>query len=187
MVNEEDYVQPIKDFVREMIEARVTEETKGKNFPVILHAGESDERKNDNLYDAILMDTLRIGHGFNLIHHPNLIKIVKEKQICIECCPISNLVLAYVNDMRLHPVRSLLHQGIPVSISPDDPGFFGYDGVTLDYLYAFIAWELSLADLKKLCLNSLEYSIIESQDKEQLRPFFEKRWSRFLQFATGKF
>lgn len=89
-----------------MLEARVKE--KG-DFPVILHAGESCERKNDNLYDAILLDTLRIGHGFKLAQHPELIEIVKEKQICLECCPVSNLVLGYVLDMRCHPVRSLLH------------------------------------------------------------------------------
>ena len=106
LVCEEDYNPPIKDFIREMIEAR---ESEGGDFPVILHAGESCERKNDNLYDAILLDTKRIGHGFKLIHHPELIKIVKEKQICIECCPISNLILGYVTDMRCHPVRSLLH------------------------------------------------------------------------------
>jgi adenosine deaminase CECR1 len=75
-------------------------------------------------------------------------EIVKQRKICIECCPISNIVLSYTLDLRCHPARSFLHQGIPISISPDDPGFFGYEGVTMDYLYAFIAWELNLADLK---------------------------------------
>jgi adenosine deaminase len=42
----------------------------------------------------------------------------------------------------------MLHDGIPVSISPDDPGFFDYEGVTLDWVYAFLGWELNLADLK---------------------------------------
>lgn len=74
-----------------------------------------------------------------------------------------------------------------MSISPDDPGFYGYEGVTLDYIYVFIAWELNLADLKKLCLNSLEYSLINKEDKDKLRVFFEQRWSRFLEFVKGKF
>jgi adenosine deaminase CECR1 len=70
-----------------------------------LHAGESVERANSNLYDALLLGTKRIGHGFNLALHPHLKEIVKEKQICIECCPISNNVLGYVKDLRCHPVR----------------------------------------------------------------------------------
>ena len=60
--------------------------------------------------------------------------------------------------MRNHPVKGFLHQGLPVSINPDDPGFMGYEGVTLDYLYAFLAWDLNIADLKQLCINSLIYS-----------------------------
>ncbi len=103
------------------------------------------------MYDAILLGTKRIGHGFNLALHPHLQEIVKKEQICIECCPVSNIVLGYTLDLRCHPVRGFLHQGIPVSINPDDPGFFDAEGVTLDYVYAFMAWELDLADLKKLC------------------------------------
>lgn len=86
---------------------------------------------------------------------PNLVPLVKERNICIECCPVSNFVLGYVNDLRCHPVRGFLHEGLPVSINPDDPGFWGYEGVTLDYVYAFLAWDLDLADLKQLALNSI--------------------------------
>ena len=86
--------------------------------------------------------------------------MVKAKEICLECCPVSNFVLGYVLDMRNHPARGFLHQGLPVSINSDDPGFMGYEGVTLDYLYAFLSWDLDIADLKKLCLNSLTYASI---------------------------
>ena len=100
---------------------------------------------------------------------------------------MSNLVLGYTLDLRCHPARAFLHQGIPVSISPDDPGFFNAEGVTLDYVYAFLAWELNLADLKKLCLNSLDYASISDAEKQKLRPFFDERWKRFLEFVKSKF
>ena len=90
----------------------------------------------------------RIGHGYHIAYHPELIKLVKEKKICLECNPVSNFVLGYTLDLRTHPIRGLLMDGVPVSISPDDPCLFHYDGVTLDYVYAFLAWELDLADLK---------------------------------------
>lgn len=104
MVNEEDYVPPIVDFVKTIREAQQKD-----RFPVILHAGESVDRGNSNLVDAILMGTKRIGHGFALAKHPHLQKIVKDRKICIECCPVSNLVLGYTLDLRTHPVRSFLH------------------------------------------------------------------------------
>lgn len=118
------------------------------------------------MYDAIALGTKRIGHGFKLAAHPKLLEIVRDDQICVECCPVSNFALGYCLDMRNHPARSFLQQGLAVSISPDDPGYFGYDGVTLDYVYAFLAWDLDLADLKKLCINSLVHSTVTREDKE---------------------
>lgn len=95
-----------------------------------------------------MLGTKRIGHGFGLILRPDLIKLVKEQNICVECCPISNKVLGYVHDTRTHPTRSLLAHGVKVSINPDDHGFFDSPGVTLDYLYAYLCWDLNLLDLK---------------------------------------
>ena len=45
----------------------------GDKFNLYLHAGESYSRNNTELYDAILLDCKRIGHGFNLAMHPNLV------------------------------------------------------------------------------------------------------------------
>ena len=145
------------------------------------------EKKNMNLYDAVLLGCKRIGHGFKLLDHPHLMDLVKKRNICIECCPVSNNVLGYTRDLRCHPARSMLHYGVPISISPDDPTFFDYEGVTLDYVYAFIAWELDIADLKKLCLNSLEHASITEEEKGVLKIFFEQRWKRFLEYVRGKF
>lgn len=59
------------------------------------HAGETDEfgRSDLNLVDAVLLNSTRIGHGFALTKHPELMKMVKSKNIAIELCPISNQVL----------------------------------------------------------------------------------------------
>jgi adenosine deaminase len=84
----------------------------------------------------------------------------------------------------------LLHAGLPVSISSDDPSLFQYQGVTLDYVYAFIAWELDLADLKQLALNSILYSSIDEEYKKegsQFRKFFDYKWERFLDYIIGKY
>lgn len=68
MVNEEDFCPPMKDFLS-MIFDDIRE--KGP-LPMIFHAGESVDANNENLYDAILLGTKRIGHGFNLALHPHL-------------------------------------------------------------------------------------------------------------------
>lgn len=67
LVNEEDFNPPIKDFL-----ALLFEEAKTGPLPLVFHAGESVDASNENLYDAVLLGTKRIGHGFNLAMHPHL-------------------------------------------------------------------------------------------------------------------
>ena len=113
--------------------------------------------------------------------------MVKDQNICVECCPVSNRVLGYVHDLRTHPTRSLLCQGVKVSISSDDHGFFCSPGVTLDYLVAFLSWSLTLNDMKQLCLNSIEFASIEEEHKTALKEFFTYKWNIFLAFVRGKY
>lgn len=159
----------------------------GDRFQLYLHSGESYSRHNTELYDAILLGTKRIGHGFGLCMRPDLIQTVKQENICIESCPVSNKILGYVHDLRTHPTRSLLAHGVKVSISPDDHGFFSAPGVTLDYLVAFLCWDLNLMDLKQLCLNSIEFASISASEKKNLEQFFHYKWSIFLAYVRGKY
>lgn len=106
LVNEEDYHAPLDEFLEQILTAR--EEMGKDKLQFYFHAGESNARSNQELYDAILLNAKRIGHGFALIRHPKLIQMVKEKGICIECCPCSNMALGYSYDLRTHPARYLL-------------------------------------------------------------------------------
>ena len=63
----------------------------------------------------------------------------------------------------------------------------GYEGVTLDFLYVFICWELDIADLKQLVLNSIKYSSVTEKEKEDLNTFFDYKWNRFLDYVLAKY
>lgn len=58
------------------------------------------------------MGTKRIGHGFQLFLFPYLINLCKKLDICFEVCPISNMVLDHVGDMRQHPISHLIQHGL---------------------------------------------------------------------------
>ena len=45
-----------------------------------------------NLIDAVLLNSSRIGHGYALTKHPEVLKLVRLKQIAVEVNPISNQV-----------------------------------------------------------------------------------------------
>jgi len=75
----------------------------------------------------------------------------------------------------------LLTRGVQLSISSDDPAFFGYEGVTLDYVYATGAWSLDLRDLKKLSLNGIKYSSISEEEKVKMtKEVFEPAWKAWI-------
>jgi len=155
MVMEEDYNTPADEFLEVLYAAKL--EFDGK-LEIIMHAGESNSRNNTEVFDAVLLGAKRIGHGFSLAKHPKLIEMVKKNDICIECCPVSNQVLGYIHDLRCHPIRGLIQQGVKVSISSDDQGFWCVKNVSFDYLKAFLAWDLNISDLKTIMLNSITYS-----------------------------
>lgn len=155
LVNEEDTTPAIQEFAPLIQKAQ---ELRHGDFPVQFHAGESVSVKNTNLFDALLLGCKRIGHGFNIALHPKLVEYCIKEEVCLEVCPLSNFILAYTLDLRCHPVRFLINQGLQITISPDDPGFFNNWGVTLDLTYALLAWELTIRDLKQLSINGIRYS-----------------------------
>jgi adenosine deaminase CECR1 len=158
MVNEEDFTEEIGTFAQDILVHKKMVNIEKQQLPCFFHCGETHSRTGTNLHDAIMLGTKRIGHGFQLQLFPHLQEVVEQQKICIEVCPLSNMVLGYTKDLRTHPMSYLMNRGIQFSISSDDPGFFGYEGVTLDYVYAMGAWGLTLRDLKKLSLNGIEYS-----------------------------
>ena len=148
-----------------------------------MHAGETHSTHVYNCHDSVLMNAKRIGHGFQLALFPNLIDEFKKRDICIEACPLSNMVLGYTRDLRTHPLRYLIAQGVQISISPDDPTFFDYEAVAHDYIYATLAWELDLRDLKKLSRNGITYSSINEDRKKDFDKVFDDKWNAWVDWV----
>ena len=70
MVNEEDVTPPIREFISEIFDGKRRD--KLNSLPCLFHCGESHDRNNTNLFDAVLLDSKRIGHGFQLMLQPLL-------------------------------------------------------------------------------------------------------------------
>ena len=62
LVNEEEFTPPILEFLTEILEGK-QQELKNK-MPCFFHCGETHDRHNQNVYDALLLNCKRIGHGF---------------------------------------------------------------------------------------------------------------------------
>ncbi|CAB4057161.1 CECR1 [Lepeophtheirus salmonis] len=95
------------------------------------------EDKDENLIDAILLNTTRIGHGYAILKHPILKKLVAKKNIAIEILP--NIESS-----------SGVSKGYKKPSGNDDPGSWGANGVSFDYYEAFMGLAGKHMDLRLL-------------------------------------
>jgi len=92
--------------------------------------------------------------------------------VCCDIALTSNECLKVVPSVGAHPLRRFLEAGVPVTLSTDDPPFFGTDlgrewrrgrdelGLTMDEL-----WEMNL--------NGLRYGLAETAVRRRLMLEFE--------------
>ncbi|WP_170387329.1 adenosine deaminase [Ruegeria atlantica] len=87
------------------------------------HAGEFGGP--ESVRDAIRsLGVERIGHGVRAIEDPDLIHELVDREVTLEVCPGSNVVLGLYPDFGTHPIAKLRDAGVKVTVSTDDPPFF---------------------------------------------------------------
>jgi adenosine deaminase len=119
----------------------------------VAHAGE--EGPSEYVWQALdLLGAERIDHGVRSLDDPDLVRRLREEQIPLTVCPLSNERLQVVVSLDLHPLARMLELGLNVSINSDDPAYFGgYVGD--NYLRAAEALGLTQDELRTIAENSL--------------------------------
>lgn len=184
MVSQEDAGHPLIYFLGALLSFRAEADKRGLDIPFMFHAGETLDdggEVDSNLYDALLLGSKRIGHGFSLAKHPLLMQKYRENGIAVEVCPISNEILRLTRSASTHHLPILLNNGVPVALSSDDPSVFHNPGLSFDFYQAMVASNITnILSLGQLARQSLEYSSLNSSAKASALKLWEERWSTFI-------
>lgn len=143
----------------------VFDKVRSLGFKVVAHAGE--EGPPDYIWQAInLLHVDRIDHGVRCQEDEELMALINQRQIPLTVCPLSNLKLCVIDDMKHHNILALLEAGLLVTVNSDDPTYFG--GYLEDN---FLALEQSLAmndtQMKQLIVNGFKGSFLPDEDKQR--------------------
>jgi adenosine deaminase len=88
-----------------------------------VHAGEW--AGPESVRAALELPVTRIGHGVRSIEDPALVEELAAREIVLECCPTSNVVLNLFPSYEDHPLPALAQAGVKVTLASDDPPYFG--------------------------------------------------------------
>jgi adenosine deaminase len=64
----------------------------------------------------------RIDHGVNSLEDPALCEVIRERQLGLTVCPVSNRFC--VQDLTAKEIRRMLELGMRVTVNSDDPAYF---------------------------------------------------------------
>lgn len=131
----------------------------------VAHAGE--EGPPAYVWSALdRLDVERIDHGIRSLEDPSLVARLRDQQIPLTVCPLSNVALRCVDRLEAHPLRRMLEDGLLATVNSDDPAYFG--GYVGDNLTAVTrALDLTPEHRHRLAENSFRASFLPEADKKR--------------------
>lgn len=131
------------------------------------HAGEI--KGPDEVRKAIeILGVSRIGHGISAIEDKDLIKMIVDKNICLEVCPTSNIkIAARCDSYAKHPLRKLYNAKVPITINSDDPPFFSTT-IGKEYQVAMNYFAFTINDLVQVSNTGIEHAFLDKSTKTKL-------------------
>ncbi len=144
----------------------VFDRARAQGFLTVAHAGE--EGPAGCIRDALdLLRVSRIDHGVRALDDPALVERLVRDRVPLTVCPLSNVRLRVVDDIRHHPLRTMMEKGLFVTVNSDDPAYFGgYVNENLAAVQQGLG--LSDEDIAQLARNSFEAAFLTIEEKQSL-------------------
>jgi adenosine deaminase len=138
--------------------AKVFRAARERGLKLVAHAGE--EGPPEYVYEALdVLKVDRIDHGNRSLEDPALVRRLAASGMTLTVCPLSNLKLCVVMDLKQHPMKRMLDLGLRATCNSDDPAYFGgYLG--RNWLETAEALSLTRDELVTLARNSFTGSFL---------------------------
>lgn len=142
----------------------------------VAHAGE--EAGPDYVWQALdLLGAERIDHGIRAMEDASLIRRLRDDQVPLTVCPLSNVALRAVGSLADHMLPAMLAEGLHATVNSDDPAYFG-GYIDANYLAARNAMNLSEQQIVDLARNSFDACFSTQEHR--------KRWKAELEIAAAQ-
>lgn len=153
---------------------RVFDKAAALGLRKVAHAGE--EGPADYIWEAIqVLGVERVDHGVKASADPLLMTYLKDNQVPLTVCPLSNVKLKVFPHLEGHNLKILLDAGLCISVHSDDPAYFGgYLGKNLSEIVS--AFKLQESDVFKLIQNSFKASFLPDHEKSNYLSLMDQRW-----------
>ena len=139
---------------------------RAEGLHLVAHAGE--EGPPAYIWEALdLLGVERIDHGIRCLEDEALVRRLAQDRVPLTACPLSNVSLKVIDQLSDHPLRTMLREGLNVSVNSDDPAYFG--GYVDDNLNGVRdALGLDTDELVTLATNSVTGSFANDARKAEL-------------------
>ncbi|MGZ4169367.1 MAG: adenosine deaminase [Solirubrobacteraceae bacterium] len=151
---------PIRDFA----EAYAISAAAGLGCTV--HAGEW--AGPESVRAALTLPVTRIDHGVRAIEEPSLVAELAEREVVLNTCPTSNVVLGVFPGFDEHPLPRLRDAGVRLTLGSDDPPYFGAT-IGGEYGVCFERLGFSENDLTAVTLTAIDAAFCDGELKTALR------------------
>jgi adenosine deaminase len=131
-----------------------------------VHAGEWAGA--DSVRAALTLPVTRIDHGVRAIEDAALVNELAERQVVLNTCPTSNVVLGVFPGFDAHPLPRLRDAGVRLTLGSDDPPYFGAT-IGGEYRVCFERLGFSEEDLTAVSLTAIDAAFCDEELKSALR------------------
>jgi adenosine deaminase len=130
-----------------------------------VHAGEW--QGPESIREAMQLPVTRLDHGVRAAEDPSLVREIAERELTLNTCPTSNVVLGVYPSFAEHPLPQLRAAGVRVTLGSDDPPYFG---ATLGGEYDVCSEQFGWDDgaLREVTVAAIEAAFCDEQLKATL-------------------